>query len=333
MLLPLRALCPELLSRLGDLVTQEAGEGLADLLCRLPVVATWGCFELRLSAEDPRVDFSFCISRADGGSAATSAALSAGEEVPGWNGIRALLAEWSRPESALARAAPLAWLEYDLPGGSLQEPCPFFSFRDLHQPGRTPSPAELRTVLDSLLLLPDRRGDEPRVALLERCVRSLPAGGCVFHVGTLPAWRRTQALRLNVGLSWENAPSWLAQLGWPQPERQWQPVVDLVGAQETYLQIGLDLDETVRPVLAPEISRPSADWPPLVERLVEQGLSTEGKARAVLAWSGSERVDLPGAEWIVRLDRALESIKIVVEPGGRVHAKAYLGFALRYALF
>lgn len=333
---PFTSLLPALRSRLEGLVDATAWEGLLLLAGRLPAVWSFGCFEVRLAASDPRVDFSCSVSHGGNGPAALAQALAAGEEVFAAEPLRPLLESWSRPDTLLSRHVPTLWLEYDLPGGQPQAPCFFLTFM---RPGGhgccSLSPPELRGLVESALrLLPRRPGDEERLALMEHAARALPAEGRLYHVGTLPEWRQTRALRLNATLpSSGSLGRWLRELGWTVVgSRQWRTALDLMGDEVPTQQVGIDLDRDVVPRLALETSRHPRSWPDSVRRLVDRGACDERKGRAVLAWPGSDALNLPDSEWRTRIDRELAALKVVVDPRGEAEAKAYLGFRARHAL-
>jgi hypothetical protein len=70
----------------------------------------------------------------------------------------------------------------------------------------------------------------------------------------------------------------------------------------------------------------------LLERLVDLGVTTADESAAILAWGGAETVDLPGIESLVRIER-MPDFKLVLDAGGGLSAKAYLGFRARETLF
>ncbi|HYN21213.1 MAG TPA: hypothetical protein VE078_09650 [Thermoanaerobaculia bacterium] len=319
---------------MSGLADERAWRGLDHLLSRLPAVWAWGCFEVRLAADDPQVDYSCCVCREGGGQDALAAALRAGEEVLAGELVRPVLEEWSRPGTLLAESVPVVWLEYDLPGGEVQAPCLFFTFMGLARREAAPSPARLRSLAEAgLRLVPGRSGDGPRLALLERCAAILPPGGRVYHVGTLPAWRGSQALRLNAFLPSPAAlREWLSAAGWQVEPRSWNLALELLGDEEEHCQIGLDLEGELVRRLALETPRTTIGRQRL-ERLVERGLADRQKAEAVLGWSGSDRLWRGEAGFLLRVELETSAIKIVVDAAGRAHAKAYLAFRPRYALF
>ncbi|HEX5716373.1 MAG TPA: hypothetical protein VF179_09450 [Thermoanaerobaculia bacterium] len=308
------------------------------MLSRLPPLWSWGCFELRLGTGETRVDLSICATRDEGGQEAMAAALAAGSDWQLAGAVRPVLEEWARPGTLLFNAVPTIWLEYDMPDGSPQPP---FMFLTLMEPsGIVPDrkPAELTGIFRSALhLLPDRGDDAARLAQVERCARALPAGGSILHLAALPAWRQTQALRVNAGFPAGSLRGWLERLGWTGSPRQWQIAAELFGEDgRRCVQTSVDVDEDgLAPGLTLEDSISSPARPEertFLRRLVERGLCEPDKEEAVLAWVGEETVQLPDADWLIRVSRKL-SIKVMVDAEGCASVKAYLLFHARYTLF
>lgn len=336
MFFPLASVLPALAPKLVDLVDEPSWAGLRSLAARIPAIGSWGCLELRLGCGDPRIDLSVSVQRGEG-CEALAAVLAAGAEPPEWSAVRPLLEEWTRPGSLLHRRVPTVWLEYDLPAGRPQEPFVYLSF--MSETGYEPrlSAAELREVAESgLARLPDRQGDQARLALLERCVRTLPAGGRVLHVAALPRWRETRAVRVNAILSPGALRGWLEGLGWRGDSSQWEAAAALgAGCEGSPFHVDFDADERLRPDLPVAMRlrpEPGAAPPAWLEALIESGAVEPARAAAVLGWSGAETVVIPDADWLVRIQRQA-AVKVTAGPGGRAEVKAYLAFHPCYSLF
>lgn len=327
-----------LVPKLGDLVDAPSWAALQSLAARIPAIGSWGCLEVRLGSGDPRIDLSISISRGEG-CAALAAVLASGAEPPEWSAVHPLLEEWTRSETLLHRRVPTIWLEYDLPGGCPQEPFVYLSF--LSERGYEPrlSAAELREVAESgLARLPDRQGDQARLDLLERCVRTLPPEGRVLNIAALPRWRGTRAVRVNAILPPDALRGWLEGLGWRGDSSQWEAATTLgAGRDGSPFHVDFDADERLRPDLPvairlQELPEPGAARPLWLEALIESGAVEPARAKAVLGWSGAETVEIPDADWLVRIQRQA-AIKVTAGPGERTEVKAYLAFHPSYSLF
>ena len=332
MFFALESVLPALAPKLADLVDEPSWVGLRSLAARIPALGSWGCLELRLGSGDPRIDLSISIQRGDG-SEALASVLAAGTDPPEWSGVRPLLEEWILPESLLHRRVPTVWLEYDLPGGSPREPFVYLSF--MSETGYEPrlSAAELREVAERALeRLPGREGDQERLDLLERCVRTLPPEGRALHVAALPRWRGTQAVRVNAIVPPEALRGWLEGLGWRGDSTQWETAAALSCAGGP-LQVDFDAGEPLRPDLPVAMRlHPRTTAAPWLEKLIESGAVEPARAAAALGWSGAETVVIPDADWLVRIQRQA-AIKVTAGPEGRTEVKAYLAFHPSYSLF
>jgi hypothetical protein len=61
-----------------------------------------------------------------------------------------------------------------------------------------------------------------------------------------------------------------------------------------------------------------------LDRLAELGLCTPARRDALPRWPGAEVRTLPHELWPSRVERRVNCVKLVFEPGRPLHAKAYL---------
>src|SRR5262245_10872052 len=251
----LNALSPELAARLAPLADAGAWYSLKHLWCGMPPVWSWGCFEVRLTAADRRVDFLLCVQE-DTGRRALAEALR-GERLPRLEGVRPVLEDWLLADSPVGRRSPALWLEFDLPGDASASPFIYFVFNDAAADALAAplTPAELRALVERhrrLLGLGDAGGAQ--LAAIERCAQALPAAGRIAPVAALEPARRRRDVRLVALLPGNDAWDWLQAIGWPGERQLWDFARAALGADGDgdWLQINVDVGEAVGPVLGLE---------------------------------------------------------------------------------
>jgi hypothetical protein len=308
---------------------------------RLPPAFGWGLFECRLGRGEPRVDFLVCASSRDGGREALRAAFKRKDKTanaaiePALDFVKA----WSREGSELYRGVPLIWLEYDLPPDQDPRPIVFPCIDPTYQSSRPVAaltPAELRIVAARALRLV--LGREVSAAVLDtlvRCAELLPAGKKILALAALPR-RGPEDVRIYVSLRPAEVWPWLQAIGWPGPARLIDRGLKVVGSDTQLLGIHVDIAEGVGPYFAAELyAGPSpaatAAGNRLLERLIRNGACDPDKGEAVARWTGDTKVDLPGAEWRISVNRQFY-LKVVPRLKGPHEAKAYLGFHPRFTL-
>jgi len=308
------------------------------LSARLPVAFRWAVFECRLRPGDDRVDFLICASKRDGGQARLAALSQEEAARAGLGQAFSFLQAWGREGSSLHRDIPLIWFEHDLPDGRESEPM-IFLFVDPAYPSaaaRPPSPREVRDIsARGVSLALGAKLPAATLDTLERCLAHLPADGRALAVCALSP-RGADELRLYVGLPPARIRGWLQAIGWPGSLEQVDRAVSLTDAGEYPTGVNINVGATVGPYFGAErFLRPGPDEEAavrrLVERLIELGACDPEKGAAVLGWPGQAKIDLPGAGWLVRLERQL-NLKVVPGPDGALEAKAYLALTYGFTL-
>ncbi|WP_437553517.1 hypothetical protein WME97_18645 [Sorangium sp. So ce367] len=312
---------------------------IRDLAEQLPPAFDWGLLECRLGQDDPRVDFMVCASARDGGRERL-ASLPPDHAAAGTLGAAGrFVEEWGRERSPIHRSVPLIWLEYDIlperdatpivgacvdPTYLSPEPVPPLSI------------PELRAVCASVLgLVLGRPADEEVLDTLERCAALLPANRHILSLAAMPR-RGPRDVRVYVALRLAEIPTWLRAIGWSGFERLIDSGLELLGPGEELFGVHIDVAETVGPYFAVEryagpTPAATAEGLRLIERLVRSGACAPEKGEAIARWSGATKVDLPGAGWLVRVDRQFY-IKLIPRPDAPPEAKAYLGFHPSFTL-
>ena len=245
------------------------------------------------------------------------------------------------PESYLARSVSGVMLEYDLAGLAPCRPPPppgIFLSPQPSAPGSRDGffehtdPAGL---LAALAVTVGWDGHEEMLGAVERIFAALPERGYVLQAGALPA-RSPRAFRmLLMGIAKEEVPALLERVEWPGPTAEAADVLASMDDLVAYVAVSLDVGARgPGPRLGLELYRPlkwfAADrrgWRPFITRLVECDWCLPAKAEGLRRWPGTER--LLGGGKIHHVRQGINHVKVVVEPGARTEAKAYVGMSVR----
>ena len=291
-------------------------------------------FEIRLRDQSAGADFALCA--APGRQRDLLAGPCA--RAPGWQGVKAFVAQWGDPESVLHQQVRNLWLEFDTAGHSLDDPLPapnaFVETAGLE--GGTRAYAR---VLDSAASAFCEISMAPRVRdRVRACFDALPAGGEAFQIGFLLA-RPSQAVRLCVrGLDLPSMPAYLKHIAWEgRFDRLGGLLPELLGLG-AHVALALDVGDRVHPKIGIEcnfgqhrqFSKPKP-WDALLEWLVARGWCRREKRDALLTWHSAEIAKFPHLLWPVLVLRLISHVKIVIDPNGDIEAKAYLSITKRSA--
>ncbi|HKP74300.1 MAG TPA: hypothetical protein VJT67_02100 [Longimicrobiaceae bacterium] len=322
-----------------ELVDAAAWDAAAAIAAQLPAGVAGGFYlECRLDEEGGPVDW---IPRVH----ATGREILAGRNprirVPrevawsaGWGPVARFCARWS-DDVRLRRAVAEIWLEFDLPAGGDGFPAPsvFVAF----DPAAVAAlgDGEWSVLLGLLLdeLAPETVSAETRAAV-QAALRSRPAAATVPYVGFLLA-RPEQAVRLYLGsVDAAALPAAFAAAGWPGDPRQLADVIARLdgGTAPRVGMAHLDFaDGGALPRVGIEFTlgrraqhRGTIAEAAFLDRLVERGLATAPKRRALDAWPGHEVRVLPHELWRSLLSRRVNCVKLVHVPGEAPRVKAYL---------
>ncbi|WP_394823103.1 hypothetical protein [Pendulispora albinea] len=317
------------------LVPPETVARIGKFTARLPPAFSWGGLEVRLQPDDDRVDLVVCAADWEGCRAALAAALAQRDPRAPFGALEPLLHAWSQGRGRLAEM-PHVWLEYDRPDSGDPPPFAFVCADPDHRNPLARRTIPLRDLIDLAregLTLASGALDPDAFATYIRCMQLLPPGGRVATAASLVPRGRSE-LRMDASVPHAAIPAWLDAIAWPGERRHLALLLDLLGPRSG-TNVELDLGKRVGPVLGMLYepvarSREPASWEPLFARLIERGACEPAKARAAMEWLGTETVDIPGAAWLVSIQRDL-GIKLTVFPEGRLEAKAYFCYCARYA--
>lgn len=333
------------------LISAEAAESITEVAAGIPGESTtFFGFEARLGTPDPSADFLVCLKPepeqgrallADGDSWPFTASSPAGQRV------QSFAKEWADPASELHDRTENVWLEFDLAGqAAVTAPTPSVFF-GCHDQVRADAPERDKRWITgrALPILQDAAYSVEVGRRITAAINALPPGAFVFQIGAMLS-RSTNAVRLCVrGISGRQILDYLAAIGWPgslqelaEPFSEIAPLAD---------RIDLDFDISEDGVL-PKIGlewylyqhlRVDPRWDVFLKWLVDRGLGTPEKSRALYDYPGAQQErskDLvwpqylrqasaaSGPNFLSTLVRAVHHIKVVHHPGGAMEAKAYL---------
>jgi hypothetical protein len=167
---------------------------------------------------------------------------------------------------------------------------------------------------------------------LARCFAELPPAGRIVAAGALLG-RLPRNARVSVSLPRDRVGGYLSRLGWTHWNRDISGVMHRLGDPGA-LVIDFDVGAAIGPTVAMHFRTGGhrADAR-LLRDLVDLGLCTPAKRRALLAWPRIDVVRLWKRGWPCRFERYLNHIKTTCAGGEVSEAKAYLGVAPGFSLF
>ena len=326
------------------------GAGWARLLERaaeLPAAAAvFFGFEFRLGHPDPSADVCVPVASGIGAGAALEApvarhfmraARGRASRRPSRAALARCIGKLGRADSALARWADAALLEYDVAApGAVGRGTPGIYFRLRREPGPSGHDVQASARSDVARALADACGwkaDRAEQREVERAIDALPRGARIAQAGAMPD-RSGRSIRLLVrGVDASAVPDFLARLRWPGR-------IALAGGVLTDLlavsaRFALSFDVTAWGVgrrLGLEVyaggggwqDTTRGDWRPCVATLVEKGWSVPSKARGLLAWPGHQKMYFDNAVFLAH--QGINHLKITVA-GDVVEAKGYVGMS------
>jgi hypothetical protein len=236
-----------------------------------------------------------------------------------WERIRRFARLWHDGASPLAEVLSV-WLEFDVRGVPRGIPIPLIFFTV--EPHVSPAPA--------LEILQRHPFESPALASFRRCWEAIPEA-CRYRTAGVLYSRPTEAIRLILIMTPDEAFRYLERVGWRGR------VADLGGRVKKFLrfhgEVALHVDaypDGVGAQVGMEIyedeeimyRRRGGDGARLLDVAVEESLCLPEIRDALVAWSGSDAVELPDGQ-PARFDRMFHHLKVVSQPDLTLHAKAY----------
>ena len=327
------------------------GAGWARLLDRaaeLPAAAAvFFGFEFRLGHPDPSADVCVPVASGIGADAALEAPVArhfmraAGDRAslrPSRAALARCIGKLGRADSALARWADAALLEYDVAApGAVGPGTPGIYFRLRREPGPSGHDVQASARSGVARALADATGwkaDGAERREVERAIDALPRGARIAQAGAMPD-RPGRAIRLLVrDIDETAAPDFLARLRWPGRIASASAI--LTDLLEVGSRFALSFDVTARgvgPRLGLEVyaggganwqETRRSDWQPCVARLVARNWCIASKAQGLLAWPGHQKMYFDNAVFLAH--QGINHVKVTVA-GDVVEAKGYVGMS------
>lgn len=335
-----------------DLISGPAFSDIQFIARLLPGALAYSSFgfECRLGEDMPRTDFLLCATASSGG---RRGLLQLGQGLltqAAWRQVHNFATHWANPSSQLYANVDNIWLEFDVDGTYAQNPLPSVFF-GLHTRSGPDAEQLAPTCVDDITItrtaLNLLTGSEVSPAILERlsgCFEMLPAGAQIGFIGAMLA-RNTPLVRCIVrGMLLEEIVEYLSSIGWEGPvddfKNAFAPICDLMD----FFWLNIDVGETIGPKIGLECycySRPDDEtkWHRFLDYLVQNGLCTEQKRRALLQYPGISHINASDDLWpeslrlasqlfgpigFTMLERELHHVKVVYLPQEPLEAKAYL---------
>ena len=343
-----------------ELVTNEALTGIRSLMAHLPILSGGG-FECPLGTQRGPVDMAMRVTESDGG----FTFLAAWQPRGGHNGWEAMR-EFARnqKECKLRDAVQEAWLEFDLDASieGLVAPNfffklePYFAKPTIFGPSADARLKETVGTINRCLSLLGIELSEVGRAMLEHCVKCLPASSDVAFVGAM-LQRGRSACRLTLGnMPLSELTAYLHKIGWAHRHEPLIPIIDLMGRHVRSVALHVDVSERPLGRIGMEV-KPDAKaggtgaWESFLLELVAAGLCTRANVESILGWPGRMHRSSFEGTWPAVLGRehnyfvrSINHIKLSYDPAllpsfawthqplitraatGMLTAKAYLAF-------
>jgi hypothetical protein len=345
---------PEGLARIETIADQVPGR----------LTSTFG-FEVGLASRAGGGRFAVAVTGAHGGRELLAGTSEFGfplaaTEHPAWKAVRRLGGAWIDPLSGLEAELHNLILEFDLSEQAEGLPLPnvFLGARSgLASSRPIESPEDERSwawLFESALpVLRGRRPTPEQREALGRCFRALPVASRAFQVGVMLA-RPLDALRVCIlGMRYGELCAYLEEIGWPGDAAKLDEEVGSLARRAEGLIVEVEVADCVLPQVGIECfvgdrgsekgassatAQAGERWSRFLEPLVERGVCTRERQRAVVEWpltvleSGAGRWPAHlhdasrflGPDLESSLVRAIDHPKLSWRPGGPLLAQAYL---------
>jgi hypothetical protein len=318
------------------LITAETFAHIKSLGRLLPAGITHGLgFESHLSDPSPEVDFILRPLAPHG--LAIIAGLDAGQALPtflasnhNWQRLRDLCRGWATPGSLLHETTFCLWIEFDSEQLRQAVSSPSLVFVQLQRPSCSPELYE--SIVQAIHLSLNGCALSPLITEnFLRCIELMPEKGIMTLFG-LPISRPTHALRVVIGeVEPDQIPEYISSVGRKGRAKELESLIFSLGGYADRHTINFDLEEHGIGKVGiefgiPQEQAPTSDprWEMILEFLVKQGWCRKEKRDALLAWPKPVTLT-SGDSKPVLMGRFISHIKLSIETGLRVAAKAYVG--------
>jgi hypothetical protein len=320
----------------AGLVSAESFAHIKSLGRLLPNGITYGLgFESRLANPSPEVDFILRPLAPHG--LAIIADLDAGQGPPtlmvqshNWQRLRNLCRSCGTPGSPLHESIFCLWIEFDSEHYSQAVVSPSLVFVQLQRP--CCSPERYESIAQAMYMSLKGLAMPPAlIQNLHRCIERMPERGLMTLFG-LPVARQTEAFRVVVGeLEPDEIPEYVSSVGWKGRSKELESLIFALGGYADRHSINFDLDEQGIGKVGIEFAIPQEHaltsdprWEIILDFLVKQGWCRKEKRDSLLSWPKLLTL-AHGDSKPFLLRRFISHIKLSLEDGRRVAAKAYVG--------
>ena len=323
------------------LISAGDRERLVNLARQLPNVMSGFGFECRLRADDDRVDFYGSIGARGKGREALAgfspvlrpAESDGGEQA--WSRLGAFARRWADATSPLYAGIGMVFLEFDAPFASfpapLRPPALFARLAlEVGDGGAQWRQAE-PLISDVVYLLLGQPLPAPTRAKLREVFTDLPLGGHVVDVAAMLS-RGSKAVRVFASIPRHHLPAYLARLGWQGTAGDLETALGVLTRQRSHVSVQLDVSDQISRRIGIETSGdpdPASHdaWWAVIARATALGLCTPEKQNGLTNWMGTTRQTVPASGLPYLLHRVISHVKLVIDPGKPLEAKAYLWVA------
>ena len=338
------------------LVSADAFARACAAIEHLPAAVTKGVyFECRLHDRSPQVDLVVAVHERGAAILAEHrphVASPRARETRWWGRLLAFCRTWTDPSSTLGSLFDHIWLEYDVDrhstGGrntpSASVPGVFVSFRE-PRPGRDSTTTLYAGAVKVIEALAGRTISTPVAAGLRTCFDRLPPAAGVHHIGLLTQ-REAPTMRVCIAkLPPADVGPYITATAAANPadiDAVTRLAACRVGPERELCVPMLHLDIDARDGFLPRLGmerpfarrgQPSGFIGPaeraLLDRLTARGLCASAKRDAILTWPGQSISVMPHELWWSRIDRRVNHVKLVAEPGAEIEVKGYLFMSYR----
>jgi len=330
----------------ASLVSDRNYARILEVASLVPGVCALGgfYFECVLGETEARADISFLVTPAHGGPGALAAGQPAGPW-PGdnsWLTVQRLASRWNEPEEPLNKLIDTIWLEFDVNGTQAYSPSLFLT-PVIHQ-GRERHSRGYRSLFAVLAKELGQAISPDSLAAALACLALLPAQAKLGQVGCMLS-RQPAVLRLCVNMPRETVLEYLENLKISADLPRVAAILELFGAYDDEFMLHLDVLAAVQPkvgldlIMAPVNPVTEVRLRHILEELCRLKLCTHAKREALQELPGylpmgANLIDWPPAlrrralqaqfGEISYFIRTISHLKVVIEPGRDLVAKAYM---------
>jgi hypothetical protein len=332
-----------------SLVSESNYARILEVASRVPGVCALNgfYFEFVLGESEARADISFRAPAAHGCPGALAARQLGGpwrRDDP-WFTLQRLASKWSQPGKPLQEKVAVLWLEFDINGTQPYSPSLFLTPQVLHRQSRAQHLEECRSLFATLWQeLGEAIPPASHTAALS-CLEHLPEKAWLGQVGCMVS-RSPGFLRLCLQLQRGDILEYLRDLGAPADLPRVADILDLFGSYDHEFFLHLDVLEEVQPKVGLDLMLPPAKnfyearLGKILEELCRLKLCTPAKRDALQNLSGYTAMGVNLINWppalrrrclqsqfseISYFIRTISHLKVVIEPGHDLVAKAYVG--------